>query len=111
MAIYSKGLEKGENGLNEVEKSKEQERREYNLKVLRQVQAIFGHLSESKLQFHVPRGFWKSFRYKILQAILLLLIFVLTFNRAKSCIIIEQSYYDIAPFIFWFLNFPSWLTL
>ena len=63
MAIYSKGLEKGENGLNEVEKSKEQERREYNLKVLRQVQAIFGHLSESKLQFHVPRGFWKSFRY------------------------------------------------
>ena len=47
----------------EVEKTKEQERKEYNQKVLRQVQGIFGHLLESKLQFHIPRGFWKTFRY------------------------------------------------
>ena len=59
---YNKDVD---NSSNEVEKSKEQERKEYNLKVLRQVQAIFGHLSESKLQFHIPRGFWKSFRYDI----------------------------------------------
>ena len=64
--IYSRSLEKIENVSNEGEKSKEQERKEYNLKILRQVQAIFGHLSESKLQFHIPRGFWKSFRYRAL---------------------------------------------
>ena len=55
--------EKPEKESSEGEKSKEQERKEYNMKVLRQVQGIFGHLSESKLQFHIPRGFWKSFRY------------------------------------------------
>lgn len=44
------------------EKSKEQERREYQISVLRQLQFIFGHLAESQLQFHVPRGFWKTFK-------------------------------------------------
>lgn len=34
----------------------------YNTKVLSHVQAIFGHLSDSKLQFYVPNGFWKTFR-------------------------------------------------
>lgn len=62
LALYSKSLDKTDSSSSEVEKSKEQERKEYNLKVLRQVQGIFGHLSESKLQFHVPKGFWKSFR-------------------------------------------------
>ena len=59
---YTGEVEKLEKDSDEAEKSKEQERKEYNLKVLRQVQGIFGHLSESKLQFHIPRGFWKSFR-------------------------------------------------
>ena len=42
--------------------SKQEERKEYNLGVLKQVQAIFGHLAESKLQYYVPRGFWKHFK-------------------------------------------------
>uniref|UniRef100_UPI0035900D99 ubiquitin carboxyl-terminal hydrolase 9X-like n=1 Tax=Myxine glutinosa TaxID=7769 RepID=UPI0035900D99 len=42
--------------------SKAQERREYNIGVLRQLQVIFGHLAASKLQFYIPRGFWKQFR-------------------------------------------------
>ena len=43
-------------------KSKDQERKEYQVNVLRQLQFIFGHLAESQLQFHVPRGFWKTFK-------------------------------------------------
>ncbi|XP_071799117.1 ubiquitin carboxyl-terminal hydrolase 9X-like isoform X1 [Asterias amurensis] len=42
--------------------SKQEERKEYNLCVLKQVQAIFGHLAESKLQYYIPRGFWKHFK-------------------------------------------------
>ena len=30
--------------------------------ILKQVQAIFGHLAYSKLQLYVPRGLWKHFR-------------------------------------------------
>ena len=43
--------------------SREDERKEYNCGVLKHVQAIFGHLACSKLQYYVPRGFWKHFRY------------------------------------------------
>ncbi|XP_035221479.1 probable ubiquitin carboxyl-terminal hydrolase FAF-X isoform X2 [Stegodyphus dumicola] len=42
--------------------SREETRKEYNLGVLKQVQAIFGHLACSKLQYYVPRGFWKHFK-------------------------------------------------
>lgn len=42
--------------------SKEEERKVYNLGVLKHVQAIFGHLACSKLQYYIPRGFWKQFR-------------------------------------------------
>ena len=42
--------------------SKDEERKEYNLAVLKHVQAIFGHLACSKLQYYVPRGFWKHFK-------------------------------------------------
>jgi len=41
---------------------KEQERREYQTNLLRQLQYIFGHLAQSRLQFHIPVGFWKTFR-------------------------------------------------
>ncbi|KAF4521158.1 hypothetical protein B566_EDAN017868 [Ephemera danica] len=34
----------------------EEGRREYNIGILKQVQAIFGHLAYSKLQYYVPRG-------------------------------------------------------
>ena len=39
------------------------ERNEYNIQIFRHIQSIFGHLLESKLQFYVPRGFWKIFKY------------------------------------------------
>ena len=35
----------------------------YNLGVIKQVQVIFAHLSHSQLQFYVPKGFWKQFRW------------------------------------------------
>ena len=37
-------------------------RKDYNVTILKQVQAIFGHLSKTKLQFYVPKGLWKHFR-------------------------------------------------
>lgn len=42
--------------------SKSEDRKEYNIGVLRQLQVIFGHLAASRLQYYVPRGFWKQFR-------------------------------------------------
>ncbi|TRY97210.1 hypothetical protein DNTS_013712 [Danionella cerebrum] len=41
---------------------KSEDRKEYNIGVLRQLQVIFGHLASSRLQYYVPRGFWKQFR-------------------------------------------------
>ena len=42
--------------------TKEAGRKDYNLGVLKHVQAIFAHLACSRLQYYVPRGFWKHFR-------------------------------------------------
>ncbi|XP_061580204.1 probable ubiquitin carboxyl-terminal hydrolase FAF-X isoform X1 [Cololabis saira] len=41
---------------------KSEDRKEYNIGVLRHLQVIFGHLAASRLQYYVPRGFWKQFR-------------------------------------------------
>ncbi|XP_047391135.1 probable ubiquitin carboxyl-terminal hydrolase FAF-X isoform X5 [Sciurus carolinensis] len=41
---------------------KTEDRKEYNIGVLRHLQVIFGHLAASQLQYYVPRGFWKQFR-------------------------------------------------
>lgn len=38
------------------------DRKNTNKKVLMQIQSIFSHLTDSKLQFHIPRGFWRDFR-------------------------------------------------
>lgn len=43
-------------------KSAEEARKEYNIGILKQVQAIFGHLAYSKLQYYVPKGLWKHFK-------------------------------------------------
>jgi len=53
-----------EDDRSSVDKSviKTDERKDYNLKVLKYVQCIFAHLAGSKLQFYVPKGFWKHFR-------------------------------------------------
>ncbi|XP_050542237.1 probable ubiquitin carboxyl-terminal hydrolase FAF-X isoform X2 [Daktulosphaira vitifoliae] len=37
-------------------------RKEYNVGILKQVQAIFGHLAFSKVQYYIPRGLWKHFK-------------------------------------------------
>ena len=38
------------------------DRKDTHKKVLMQLQSIFGHLMECKLQFHIPKGFWRDFR-------------------------------------------------
>lgn len=40
----------------------EEQQKTYHLGVLRHIQHIFGHLSKSDLQYHVPKRFWKHFR-------------------------------------------------
>ncbi|EDO35056.1 predicted protein [Nematostella vectensis] len=44
-------------------RDKAQEQKNYQVNVLRQIQYIFGHLSQSQLQFHIPKGFWKTFKF------------------------------------------------
>lgn len=46
----------------EKQVTKHEERKDYNLVVLKQIQVIFGHLASSKLQYHIPRAFWKHFK-------------------------------------------------
>ncbi|XP_064393950.1 probable ubiquitin carboxyl-terminal hydrolase FAF-X [Halichondria panicea] len=38
------------------------DRKDTHKMVFTQLQSIFGHLMESRLQFHVPKGFWRDFR-------------------------------------------------
>lgn len=69
--------------------TKDEERKEYNLAVLKHVQAIFGHLACSKLQYYVPRGFWKHFKWvlfcvfytRIRSASLKVMVMVLSFTN------------------------------
>jgi ubiquitin carboxyl-terminal hydrolase 9/24 len=42
--------------------SGESAKTDYNVTILKQVQAIFGHLSETQLQYYIPKGLWKHFR-------------------------------------------------
>ena len=53
------------------------QRKDTNKKVLTQLQTIFGHLLQGRVQFHIPKGLWRDFRYfngRIIQVILLLLL-------------------------------------
>jgi len=54
--------ESKDNDTDNKEKDKGLERREYQISVLRQIQFIFGHLAHSELQFHIPKGFWNTFK-------------------------------------------------
>jgi ubiquitin carboxyl-terminal hydrolase 9/24 len=40
----------------------EDDRGDYNLTILKQVQSIFGHLSSTQLQYYVPKGLWRFFK-------------------------------------------------
>ena len=53
----------GEDRLDMVDNDNEEDDKgDYNLTILKQVQAIFGHLSSTQLQYYVPRGLWRHFR-------------------------------------------------
>lgn len=55
-------LEQSEKETNDEQIDMEESRKEYNIGILKQVQAIFGHLAYSELQYYVPRGLWKHFK-------------------------------------------------
>lgn len=42
--------------------AKDSAEKNYNAVVLAQVQSIFAQLAFSKLQYCIPRGFWKHFK-------------------------------------------------
>jgi ubiquitin carboxyl-terminal hydrolase 9/24 len=48
--------------LQQHQRSRDESTREYNINILKQLQAIFGHLASSKLQYYVPRGLWRHFK-------------------------------------------------
>lgn len=47
---------------NTVSSSSSENRKDTQRKVLMQLQSIFSHLLEGRLQFHTPQGFWREFR-------------------------------------------------
>ena len=51
----------GEEKLEDTD-NEDDDKGDYNLTILKQVQAIFGHLSSTQLQYYVPRGLWRHFR-------------------------------------------------
>lgn len=59
---------------------KSDSRKDYNIGVLKQIQAIFGHLLLSKFQYYVPKGFWKHFKYVCLFIfVYLFILFILIY--------------------------------
>ena len=54
--------EEQQNQLQQQQRSRDESTREYNINILKQLQAIFGHLASSKLQYYVPRGLWRHFK-------------------------------------------------
>ncbi|XP_012278998.1 probable ubiquitin carboxyl-terminal hydrolase FAF-X [Orussus abietinus] len=55
-------IEANDNDTNEERCGADESRKEYNIGILKQVQAIFGHLAYSKLQYYIPRGLWRHFK-------------------------------------------------
>lgn len=43
--------------------TEDEQRKEYHLTIFKHLQMIFGHLAESKMQYYVPKGFWRQFRF------------------------------------------------
>ncbi|XP_072935903.1 probable ubiquitin carboxyl-terminal hydrolase FAF isoform X3 [Epargyreus clarus] len=52
----------GESQLHHIVENNIENNTDYNITILKQVQAIFAHLHYSKLQYYVPRGLWAHFR-------------------------------------------------
>jgi len=57
-------IETKNNNTNEEKCGADEYRKVYNIGILKQVRAIFGHLTYSKIQYYIPRGLWKHFNYK-----------------------------------------------
>ncbi|KAK6644525.1 hypothetical protein RUM43_000792 [Polyplax serrata] len=55
-------IESNDTEINDEKGGVDESRKEYNIGILKQVQAIFGHLAYSELQYYVPRGLWKHFK-------------------------------------------------
>lgn len=53
----------GESTVHTKAQTEEEQRKEYNLTIFKHLQMIFGHLAESKMQYYVPKGFWRQFRF------------------------------------------------
>ena len=50
---------------NEKDNNREKEAKmnlRYQTSILKQLQFIFGHLSQGQLQYYVPQGLWKTFK-------------------------------------------------
>ncbi|XP_050553146.1 probable ubiquitin carboxyl-terminal hydrolase FAF-X isoform X2 [Spodoptera frugiperda] len=52
----------GENHHHSIVENNIESNTDYNITILKQVQAIFAHLHYSKLQYYIPRGLWAHFR-------------------------------------------------
>ena len=72
-------MDTGEEERTKEDPSKSSERKDYNIGVLKHVQTIFAHLACSKLQYYVPKGFWKHFR----------LLIVMTYNSILNFYIVS----------------------
>lgn len=70
-------------------------RKDYNVGILKQVQAIFGNLACSRLQYYVPRGLWKHFKlqgiFVITTAFMFLIISELFFLLGEPVNLREQQ--------------------
>ena len=51
-----------EDRLEDENSEEDGDRGDYNLTILKQVQAIFGLLSSTQLQYYVPKGLWRHFK-------------------------------------------------
>lgn len=51
-----------ENECTDDKNGPQESRKEYNIGILKQVQAIFGHLAYSRLQYYIPKGLWRHFK-------------------------------------------------
>lgn len=60
---YDRSPKAEQEGKENKAPTEEDLRREYNMNIFRHLQMIFGHLAESKMQYYVPKGFWRHFRF------------------------------------------------
>jgi len=55
-------IETKNNNTNEEKCGADEYRKVYSIGILKQVRAIFGHFTYSKVQYYIPRELWKHFK-------------------------------------------------